>query len=130
MAVLDTDILVGLLKNDPEATGKIRMLQDSGDKITTTMVTAYELVKGAHVSSRADENLAKLYETLASLMILELSFGASDEAARIYRDLRDRGKMIGEFDILIAGTVKFNAETLVTRDEHFKRIPALKTVSW
>lgn len=130
MTALDTDILVALLKNDPDAIERIKILQDGGDHTSTTMITAYELVKGAYVSSRANENLAKINETLSNLPILELSFGASEEAATIYKELRDGGKMIGEFDILIAGIVKFNDETLITRDEHFKTIRGIKVVNW
>ena len=130
MAALDTDILVGLLKGAPDAVDKMRTLQDNGDSISTTMITAYELIKGAHLSSKADENVAKVSETISSMSIHELSLGAAEEAGRIYRELQDKGKLIGEFDILIAGIVKFNDETLVTRDERFSNIRGIKLARW
>jgi len=94
------------------------------------MITAYELAKGAYLSSRANENLAKINGTISSIRALDLSFGAADQAAKIYKEVRDKGRMIGEFDILTAAVVKFNDEALVTRDRHFESIRGIKLINW
>ena len=130
MAALDTDILVSLLRGQPEAVEKIRALQESGDRISTTIITAYELLKGAYISSRPDENLTKVRELISNLHLLELSSGAAEEASRIYNELREGGRLIGEFDILIAGIIKFYDESLVSRDEHLKSIRGLRVTKW
>jgi tRNA(fMet)-specific endonuclease VapC len=130
LTALDTDILVSLLKGAPDAVEKIRALEERGNRISTTMITAYELLKGAYISSRADENLAKVRESISNLQVLQLSFGAAEEASRIYKEIRERGNLIGEFDVLIAGIVKFHDESLVTRDEHFKSIRGMKLINW
>jgi predicted nucleic acid-binding protein len=130
MPALDTDILVSLLKGMPDAVEKVRELQESGSRISTTMITAYELLKGAYISSRPQENLPKVRDSISNLQVLELSFGAAEEAAKTYKDLRDRGKLVGEFDLLIAAIVKFYDESLVTRDEHFKSIRGMKLIRW
>jgi len=69
-------------------------------------------------------------ETISNLKTMDLSFGAVGEAAKIYRELRDKGRMIGEFDILIAAIVRFNDETLVTRDGDFKAVRGIKLMNW
>jgi len=130
LPALDTDILVSLLKGAPDATEKIRTLQEHGDRISTTMITAYELMKGARISSRADENLGKVRNSISNLRVLELSFGAAEEASKIFGELRDRGRLIGEFEVLIAGIVRYHDESLVTRDEHFKAIRGMKLINW
>ncbi len=130
MAALDTDILVSLLKGVPDAVEKVRELQESGSPISTTMITAYELLKGAYISSRPQENLSKVSDIISNLKVLELSFGAAEEAARTHKDLRDRGRLIGEFDVLIAAIVMFYDEALVTRDAHFKTIRGIKLIKW
>ena len=130
MTTLDTDILVSLLKGDVDAVDKVRTIQESGEQISTTMITAYELTKGANLSSKVDDNIAKVRDALSRLSILDLSLGSVEEASRIYKDLRSRGRPIGEFDVLIAGIVNFNDERLVTRDEHFKAIRGMKLVAW
>jgi len=130
LVTLDTDILVSLLKGTPDAVERVRNLLETEEQLSTTMISAYELVKGAYISSRRDENLAKVTESIASLRLLELSIGAVEESARIYNEVKEKGKMIGEFDILIAGITKFNDETLVTRDDHFKTIRGIKLIKW
>lgn len=130
LVALDTDILVALLKGTPDAIEKIRQLQEDEEVISITIITAYELMKGACLSSKANENLVRVIETVSNLRTLELSLGAAEEAARIYKELRDKGKMIGEFDVLIAGVAKFYDEALVTRDEHFKTIRGLNLKGW
>jgi predicted nucleic acid-binding protein len=130
LVTLDTDVLVSLLRGAPDAVQRIGAFQENGEELSTTIITAYELAKGACISSRPDENLARVRETMSNLRIFELTLGGTEEASRIYKDLRDRGKTIGEFDVLIAGIVKFNDERLLTRDEHFKQIHGMKVINW
>ena len=131
LVVLDTDILVGLLKGVPEAFEAIKSLEASGSPLSTTIVTVYELVKGAYLSSKPEDNLAKVRESISSLQVLDLSVKACEEAAKIYRDLRKKGCLIGEFDILIAAIVKANEEALVSRDEHFNSLfRGTKLIKW
>jgi predicted nucleic acid-binding protein len=105
LVILDTNILVSLLKGSPEATEKISSLEESGDNLCTTIITAYELLKGASISSKPEENLAKVRDSLSNLRVLELSLAACEESSKIYKQLRDRGRLIGEFDVLIAAIV-------------------------
>lgn len=130
MAVLDTNIMVSLLKDEGAAKQRIESLEQTGETISTTAITAYELLKGAQISSRSEENLAKVRELISSLDVLGLSMGACEQASKIYRDLRGRGKMIGEFDILIAAIVKALDERLVSKDADFKSIHGLEVLGW
>jgi tRNA(fMet)-specific endonuclease VapC len=130
MAILDTNIMVSLLKDEDEAKAKIKSLEESGEKIATTPITAYELLKGAQLSSKSEENLAKVRELLLSLEVLGLSVNACEHASKIYKELRQRGKMIGEFDIIIAAIVKSFDEKLVSRDGDFKTIRGLEVINW
>ena len=130
MPVLDTNILVSLLKGDPSAINTIKKLEETGVQISTTIITAYELLKGAFISSKQDANLKKVRESLANVRVLELSLGACEEASRIYKESREKGRMIGEFDILIAAIASFNDEELITRDEDFSAIRGIKITKW
>ncbi len=130
MAVLDTDILVSLLRGEPDATAKLKSLEESGNQLSTTIITAYELLKGAYISSKSNENLPRVRDSISSLQLLELSIGACEEASEIYADLRRQGRMTGEFDVLIAAITRHNDEALVTRDEHFRLIQGMKLVKW
>jgi len=49
----------------------------------------------------------------------------------VYADLRRRGKLIGEADILVAGIVLAHDGVLVTNNvDHFQRVPNLKVENW
>jgi tRNA(fMet)-specific endonuclease VapC len=127
---LDTDILVGLLKGEEEAIEVIGNLQSGGHALSTTIVTAYELLKGSAISDRSDENLVKVRTLLSSVRILALDLESCEEGSRIYSRLRKKGQTIGEFDVLIAATVISNEESLVSRDNHFSLIENLNVQKW
>jgi tRNA(fMet)-specific endonuclease VapC len=130
LPVLDTDILVSLLKGSPEATEKIRTLEESGEPLSTTIVTAYELLKGAQVSSKSEENLSKVRDSISSLQVLELSLVACEEASKIYKQLKENGKLIAEFDVIIGAITLSRDESLVTRDRHFRSIKGIRIIKW
>ena len=131
MTILDTDIIVALLKGAPQAIQKITLIEEKGEPISTTIVTVYELLKGVYLSRRCEENLAIVTDALSNMQILDLTFNACQEAAKIYKELKNKGTMVGEFDILIAAITLANSEVLVTRDEHFELlIPASKLQKW
>ena len=128
--ILDTDALVALLKGLPHADEAIRRAEESGDQIATTIISAYELLRGAYLSSNPEKNITQVKELLSDMQVIDLTFQACDEAAKIYRDLRKSGHLIGEDDLLIAGIAKAAAGTILTRDKHFKLIQGLSIVKW
>ena len=130
MTIIDTSIIVSFLKGTPDTVRKIEELTNHRDTIAVTTITVYELLKGAQLSSRQKENLLDVTEVISSVQILNLSNEACLEAAKIYCTLKEEGKLIGEFDILIAAIAKTNGEALLTRDQHFKSIPGLILAKW
>lgn len=108
MVCLDTDILVGLLKGDKDAIATIGMFQRMGIPLKTTIITVYELLKGAASSCKPVENLRLVRDLLSNISILNLTYGSCEKASAIYVKLRSKGHIIGEYDILIATLVKYN----------------------
>ena len=102
---------------------------NTGGSLRTTILNKYELLKGAATSKRS-ENLETVRNMLSEIEILPFDDDACHEAARLYGELRGRGRMINEFDLLVAAVVAGNDETLLTRDEHFRRIPGLHVRAW
>ncbi|MBN2251502.1 MAG: type II toxin-antitoxin system VapC family toxin [Candidatus Altiarchaeota archaeon] len=130
MPCLDTNILVGLLRGDPDAGAKIQSLEDKGLRITTTVINACELYRGAQRSSKAEENLEVLEELLRNIEMLDLNLKAAKTAASILEEQKAGGKTVNEMDALIAAIALTNNETLVTRDKDFKRIKELRMEIW
>ena len=130
MTIIDTSAMVAFLNGTQDAVRKIEELTNQGDTIAVTTITVYELLKGAQLSSRQKENLLYVTEAISSVQILDLSNDACLEAARIYCTLKEEGKLIGEFDILIAAIAKTNGQAILTRDQHFKSVPGLILAKW
>ena len=118
------------MRGDDSAAKVVEDFENLAKPLRTTAVTEYELLKGAHLSSKREENLQRLRRLFYRAQVLGLTDEACGEAARIYSQLESKGKMINDFDILIAGIVIANEETLVSRDEHFEVIQGLRLQSW
>lgn len=125
MTVLDTTIIVALLKGKTETLAQINTLLEKEDTLCITTITAYELLKGAYRSTKQKENTQAVKEVISNLQILDLSPQACEEAAEIYSKLENAGKIFSEFDILIAAIAKANNEAILTYDKHFKTIKGL-----
>lgn len=130
LVCLDTDILVDLLKGEKKAIDLISNLQNEGKPLKTTIINAYELIKGATISVKSEENLAKVKDLLSAIPILNLNLESCEEASKIYKRLKLRGQTIGEFDILIAAITIHNEDAIISRDAHFSLIENLSLQKW
>jgi len=130
LVCLDTDILVSLLRGDKAAERVIEEIEKEERTLRTTAITTYELLKGASISSKPEQNTLTVKNLLSNMRTYPLNDYACEEASRIYQTLQMTGTMIGEFDILIAGIVVYNNDTLVSRDEHFQLVKNLDLKTW
>ena len=130
MTIIDTSVMIALLKGTPDAKEKIRESLNQNDLPAVTIITVYELLKGAYLSSKRQDNLTNVKEALSNMQILELSTEACEEASNIYYELYRSGQLISEFDILVAAVAKTQGQTLLTRDQHFTSIKGLNLILW
>ena len=128
MTVIDTSVMIPFLNGSPEAVNKVSQASKMNGQIVITIITAYEMLKGASLSSKPEQNLKKVKDVLSSVQVLDLTPAACEEASQIFCDLKKAGTLIGEFDILIAAIAKINGEALLTQDKHFKFISGLKLI--
>jgi len=120
--ILDTSILVDLLRGDETVQERIRAYEEAGEPLRTTAITAFELYFGAYRSSHVKENLALVKSLLSSLEVLAFD-EAGEITARIMADLMERGKPLDVRDIFIAAITMRMDEKLATRDKDFMRAP-------
>ena len=129
MTIIDTSVMVAFLKGSPDTVNKIDELTKNG-KVAITTITYYELLKGASLSLMRQENLLEITKLITNMVIVDLSLEACAEAAEIYRELKEDGRLIGEFDIIIAAIARTNHEALLTLDKHFKSVRGLELTNW
>ncbi|MCP8307927.1 MAG: type II toxin-antitoxin system VapC family toxin [archaeon] len=130
MVCLDTDILVSLIKGDPKAVSFIKALERKGEELRSTVITAYELLKGAVISVKSDANVRIVKGLLSNITILELDSPSAELASTIYQKLRRKGEIVGEFDILIAAISIKRGEELISNDKDFLKIEDVKVRFW
>jgi tRNA(fMet)-specific endonuclease VapC len=122
--------MIPFLKGSPEAVNKVREVSSENSQVVITIITAYELLKGAQLSSKPEDNLNGVKQAISNMQVLDLSPEACEEASNIFCELKKSGKMISEFDILIAAIAKTNDESILTWDQHFKSIKGINLIQW
>jgi len=125
LVCLDTGFLIDWLRGNERAKRKHIEILEGREQLTTSIITAYELEKGASFSNNPAKDLNVVHDLLSELLILELNMPSVDLASKLYSDLSAKGKLVGEFDILIAATCIAAGETLVTNDRDFDQITKL-----
>jgi tRNA(fMet)-specific endonuclease VapC len=130
MLVLDTTILVDALRGRMMALRMIEEIEDTDEIICTTQINVLELFKGAYLSNKPDENIKKVKKLLEAFVILSIYEDVFEMFGALSADLRSRKQSIGDFDELIACIAMVNGAAIISSDNHFKRVPGLKVISY
>lgn len=131
MAVLDTNILVDLIRKHPgpaarRAVDLVRGLLSEGEALMTTRFNAAELYVGAELATNPSDEAARIDAALSALRILDFDDAAARVYGRIEASLRGAGRPVGDFDALIASVALRHGQMLVTRNpRHFLGIAGL-----
>jgi predicted nucleic acid-binding protein len=113
MTFLDTSVIIDFLAGDEKIVQKIKEIAKR-NKIKTTTITEYELLKHQNELKR---DIAEKF--LSAVTVCPFDRDAAKQAALLFEKLQERGTMINENDLLIAGTVLACGEVLLTRDKKF-----------
>ena len=116
--LLDTNIIIAFLKNDPEIVKKARSLR----RIHISVITVGELLYGAWNSAQRDDNLSLFRNFFDECSIIPINEETADEYAKIRFELKVNGTPIPENDLWIAATAKIHGYTLISRDIHLLNI--------
>ncbi len=127
--LLDTNISIYLLNGNQQLMKKVQEVGAYSLALSHSVLA--ELYFGAYNSKRVDANLHRIEVFKRNLAILS----ESDESARLFgkikADLRAKGNMVDDFDILIASVAVSNDCILITNNTiHFERIEDLKLDNW
>lgn len=127
MKLLDTCFLIDLNRElKTGAVGNAQRFIESHTKETFAIsaITVTEFLEG-FAEPAIGEKLLRPFHWL------DLGADTARLAATIRRDLRMRGQMIGDFDIMIAATARTAEIPLVTNNvAHFSRVPDLVIESY
>ena len=130
--MLDTNILIYLIKNRPPAVAARINALDPSDDLCMSFFTYAELLKGAQRSTQKSNVLRRLGDLTKSIPV---RYGASTAMCEHYAvqftRLRAAGTPIGANDLWIACHALADDCTLVTNNtSEFARVQTLKLDNW
>ena len=130
--LLDTNILIYLIKNHPPAIAqRIDVLSDD-DHLCMSFITWAELLKGAERSTRKPEVLRRLDMLARQVTVIYPTTAAiCRHYAEQFTRLKEAGTPIGANDLWIACHALAEDATLVTHNtREFQRIVGLRVEDW
>jgi len=127
--LLDTNICVYFLRQNTKIVEKLASI--ASDDLAISCFNLAELLYGAHNSDFVGKNLARVRYIENTIEVLPFDRKAIENFAVLKADLRKQGRLIDDFDMLIAAVALSNKMILVTNNQrHFERIPNLTIENW
>lgn len=122
--VLDTDVVLDHLNGIQSATDCIDSLPEG--EVALSVITFGEVLEGALGGRGPAAAVAGVDLFRENKTLLDVTVDIARIFAQLRCDLRQRGRLIPDSDLLIAATALHHDATLVTRNtRHFERIPDL-----
>lgn len=119
---LDTNILVDHKRAVEKDKTRLIQLASQGYYFKVTSISVYELFRGD--KSKEDAHWKSFF---SKVDILDFDYKSAQIAGDIYRDLKNKGKLLDVTDILIAAITIRNELKLATDNiKHFSRVNGLK----
>jgi tRNA(fMet)-specific endonuclease VapC len=113
---LDTSVIIDFLAGDQKIISIVKEILNK-EEVKTTTITEYELLR---YKNKIGKQAAERF--LSGAIVCSFDRDAAKQAARLFEELQDAGKMINENDLLIAGISLSNDEVLLTRDRKLASI--------
>jgi tRNA(fMet)-specific endonuclease VapC len=130
--MLDTNILIYLLRHHPPAIAARVDALPVEDTLCMSFVTYAELLKGAERSTRKADVIRRLQRLARQIPIVyPIGAGICRHYAEQFTRLRAAGTPIGANDLWIACHALAEGATLVTNNEReFRRLDGLAVENW
>jgi predicted nucleic acid-binding protein len=125
MTLADTSFVIDLLRGHNAAADRLGELLVGGYPLYVSTVTLLEIERGLIHHSVDDGKHRRAIEDLSFFNTIPVDSQIARIAGRIQGRLTKEGQSLPTEDCIIAATSQRMAETLLTSDRHFERIPDL-----
>jgi tRNA(fMet)-specific endonuclease VapC len=127
--MLDTNVCIRVLRDRP-ASARERFNAEA-DGLCISAVTLAELLHGAARSSQPIKTRQQVEQMASRLEVLAFDAEAAAHFGEIRAALEREGRVIGAYDLMIAGHARSRALTVVTGNlREFSRVQGLRCEDW
>ena len=129
--LLDTNTIIHALNGVLSVRRRLNEVEEQGEILTSAVVVG-ELIYGAESSARCEENRENIRRKLERVRVVPLDALIADRWGTLKAQLRVRGRMKADIDLLIAATALAEEAVLVTDDAALLAgdIPGLTVENW
>lgn len=119
------------MKDNEKIKNRLQVITIQGKEVFINGISYYEVKRGL-LAANATTKLSIFDEICKKFGIILLDNKAIfDKASEIYADLKQRGELIGDADILIAAmTLTQNLVLVSDNTDHFQRINGITLENW
>ena len=128
--LLDTNHLSAYLNRQATLEQKVDVRLRAGDRFGICLPVLCEYRAGIRLTKRYRQNLARLQFALTRLRLWPTDEQTAIEFAELFQELRSAGRMLLQFDLLIAALTRQHKLVLLTADKDFKAVSRLTVDNW
>jgi tRNA(fMet)-specific endonuclease VapC len=128
--LLDTNHLSGYLDRRAALEARIDGQLLVGDRFGISLPVLCEYRAGIAAGSRSQRNLKRLTAALEVFRLWPTDQNTAAEFANLFLELRKAGRMLSQFDLLIAAHARQDGLTLLSSDSDFQSVPKLTVQNW
>ena len=127
--LLDTNAVIHLMKLREPLTGRVKLTGPAEFAVST--ITLAEMWYGAARSRRPQQSRQEQDIALEPFRVLDFDAAAADRYAAARAHLADKGRPIGDRDLMIAAIALVAGRTVITSNvSGFSRVPGLGVEDW
>jgi tRNA(fMet)-specific endonuclease VapC len=128
--LFDTNHLSAAIDDEAGIRERIVELRQAGHRLGTCVPVPCELETGLERTRRREQNRRILGTLLRHIRIWPLEPPLARIYAEIYHDLRARGRVLSQVDMMLASLSRSLDATLLTDDRDFEALPDLQVENW
>ena len=128
--LLDSNHLSAYLDRHPVLQPRVDAALRVGDRFGICLPVHCEYRAGIRISRRYPQNLARPQAALRVFRSWPVDEHTAVEFAEMFRELRSIGRMLSQFDLLIAAIARQNQLILLTADQDFQPVKGIQIENW
>lgn len=128
--LLDCNHLSAALRATSAVRKRIHQEQRSGRRFVTCHPVLCELEAGIQQTARLEENRRELRQLLKLIRLWPLDTGTTRLYGTVFIELRQKGRILSQVDIMLAALARQHKLTLLTTDRDFEALADIKAENW